>query len=108
LAAAPLDNQSLSPGDLLTVQVGWFIGNDIYFEPSFRLTQTAGVGQVDWSSATGFFNSFGRASGIGAELELNMDWSLPWFDLNWNWAPKDLTVDRMLKDNTFTFSWRLQ
>jgi hypothetical protein len=107
-AAAPLDNQSLSPGDLLTVQVGWFIGNDIYIEPSFRLTQTTGVGQIDTSSAAGFWNSIGRASGIGAELELNMDWSLPYFDLNWNWAPKDLTVDRMLKDNTFTFSWRLQ
>jgi len=80
----PLDNTSLS--------LGKYLGNDLYLEMMVRLQEQNGV-------------SGSNLLGVDPEVELNMEWTTPFFLLEWSFLPK--TPEKMfLTDNSISFKWR--
>ncbi len=94
----PLDNTSPSLGKYLdntTVFLGKYLGTDLFLELLIQLqAQNPFVN-------TEQVRSFG---GLVISPEINLDWRTPFFDLQWNFAPKSPQT-LFLSDNTISLSW---
>lgn len=81
----PLDNTSLS--------LGKYLGNDLYLEMMVRLQEQRNV------------SGRGNIFGVDPEIELNMEWTTPFFLLEWSFLPKT-PENLFLTDNSVSFKWR--
>jgi len=82
----PLDNTTLS--------LGKYLGNDLFLEMLVRLKTMALP-----SSDIYYF------SGITSDVEINLEWTTPFFLMEWSLIPKH-PEDLFLSDNSLTLKWR--
>ena len=87
---------SISPLDNTSVSLGQYLGNDLFLEMLVRLEQPQGLDP----SLT-----YTTSSSLQADLELSMEWSTPFFLLDWSFIPKH-PENLFLTDNSLSFSWR--
>jgi hypothetical protein len=86
-AINPLDNTSLS--------LGKYLGNDLFLEMLVRLQSLPG------NPGTASF-----VAGVQPDVEVNIEWTTPFFLLNWSFLPK--TPETLfLSDNAISLSWRI-
>ncbi|GAB6090816.1 translocation/assembly module TamB domain-containing protein [Spirochaeta dissipatitropha] len=93
---SPLDTATPSLGQYLdntSIFLGRYIGNDIFGELLIQL------------NARDIYSSELRTLGdIDIDAELRLDFSTPYFDFEWSFAPQNW--DKLLiPDNQFSFSW---
>jgi hypothetical protein len=96
-AVAPLDNTSDSFGKYLdntAILIGKYLGDDLYIEL---------MGQL---KAQDLFTENPSPLGVDIEIELSMEFSTPYFDLEWSFTPRN-SEELFLRDHRFTFSWSL-
>ncbi|NOY10419.1 MAG: hypothetical protein GXP33_16420, partial [Spirochaetes bacterium] len=82
----PLDNTTLS--------LGKYLGNDLFLEMLVRLKTMA------MPSSNIYY-----LSGITSDIELNLEWTTPFFLMDWSLIPKH-PEDLFLSDNSLTLKWR--
>ena len=78
-----------------TVSFGKYLGTDIFLEVLMRL----GSGEP-----TPFYFDF--LSGINPEFEVSLEWTTPFFLLEWSFRPQH-PENLYLSDNTLAFKWRI-
>jgi hypothetical protein len=122
LVAERLLGTTINPLDNTSVSLGKYLGNDLFLEMLVRLQSPAPLsGMGYFLPGTGYYvpgqgNLPGTlpvplllpaaGPGINAELELTLEWTTPFFLLEWTFIPKD-PESLFLKDNSLSFSWKL-
>ncbi len=82
----PLDNTTLS--------LGKYLGNDLFLEMLVRFrTMNIPLNNIN------YFN------GLSSDIELNLEWTTPFFLMEWSLIPKH-PEDLFLSDNSITFKWK--
>jgi hypothetical protein len=93
VTANPLDNTSVS--------LGKYLGNDLFLEMLVRLQQPQLPGGVSIPGG----GLTGTSAGLQPDLELTLEWTTPFFLLDWSFLPKH-PESLFLTDNSLSFNWR--
>jgi translocation and assembly module TamB len=95
LVAQKVLNSSVNPLDNTSLSLGKYLGNDLFLEMLVSLQQQ--------DLTSGGLADIG--AGLEPDLELSLEWSTPFFLLEWSFLPKH-PENMFLSDNSLSFSWR--
>jgi hypothetical protein len=97
LLAQKLFGSTDNPLDNTTVSLGKYLGNDLFLEMLVRLQQP----EVTSLPGAGLIS----VPGLTPDLELTLEWSTPFFLLDWSFLPRH-PESLFLVDNSLSFTWR--
>ena len=105
-AIEPTDGQTTpapSLGNYLnntSVFIGRYIGSSVFAQLLLQMRS------ADLSLPEGQDDGIQRFGGVLIDSEISLEWQTPFFLLGWTFAPQN-PDELFIRDNTFTFSWRL-
>jgi translocation and assembly module TamB len=95
LLAQKLFGTVVNPLDNTTLSLGKYLGNDLFLEMLLRL-----------QSQPGNPGTANIATGVQPDVEVNIEWTTPFFLLDWSFLPR--TPETLfLTDNSISLNWRI-
>ncbi|HUI72822.1 MAG TPA: translocation/assembly module TamB domain-containing protein, partial [Spirochaetia bacterium] len=116
LLAQRIFGTTLNPLDNTSISLGKYIGNDLFLEALVKLQTQPIPGSTGYSPYASGASGVGlppipvatlptAGIGIQPQLEWSMEWTTPFFTLDWIWQPQHPET-LFLTDNALSFSWR--